>query len=68
MLKQEGEYLTYIQPMLATLEPEELSPEEKNEVISLYYNDPLVGHLGTDKTIELITRNHYWKGIRKDIE
>ena len=45
--------------MLATLEPEKLSPEERNEVISLYYNDPLAGHLGTDKTIELITRNHY---------
>ena len=41
--------------MLATLEPEELSPEEKNEVISLYYNDPLIGYLGTDKTIKLIT-------------
>ena len=41
--------------MLTTLEPEELGPEEKNEIISLYYSDPLTGYLGTDKTIELIT-------------
>ena len=59
MLKQEGEYLTYVQPMLATMVPEELSPEERNEIISLYYSDPLAGHLGTDKTIKLITRNYY---------
>ena len=45
--------------MLATLEPEELGLEERNKIISLYHSDPLTGYLGTDKTIELITRNHY---------
>ena len=45
--------------MLATLGPEELSPGERDEVILLYYNDPLIEYLGIDKTIELITRNHY---------
>ena len=41
--------------MLATLEPEELGLEEKNEIISLYYNDPLIEYLGIDKTIKLVT-------------
>jgi len=41
--------------MLTTLEPEELSLKERNEVISLYYNDPLIEYLEIDKTIELIT-------------
>ena len=45
----------YTQPMLTTLEPEELSLEERNRVILLYYNDSFIGYLGIDKTIKLIT-------------
>jgi len=41
--------------MLTTLEPEELSLKEKNEVILLYYNNPIIGYLRIDKIIKLIT-------------
>ena len=38
------------------------------ELISQYYNNPLVGHFGIDKTQELIARKYYWPTLRQDIE
>ena len=38
---------------------EELREEEKKEIFELHHDDPVAGHPGVDKTIELITRNHY---------
>ena len=47
---------------------EETSDEAKQDIIKLYHDDLTSGHPGIDKTIEIITRNHIWKGLRKDVQ
>ena len=37
-------------------------------MISLHYNDPLVGHFGIDKTRELVGRKYYWPSLRRDVK
>ena len=37
------------------------------ELISQYYDDPLSGHFGIDKTKDLIGRKYYWPSLQKDI-
>ena len=34
-------------------------PALKAEVMKLYHDDPLAGHFGVDKTLELLRRNYY---------
>ena len=62
LLRREGEYLTYAQPSLCTVaEVDVTNPvdiQEKKHIISRLHDDPLAGHLGIDKTIELITRTY----------
>jgi len=36
---------------------EEPSQEQKEKILKAHYNSPTVEYFGTDKTIELITRN-----------
>ena len=38
------------------------------ELISWHHDDPLAGHLGINKTEELIGRKYYWLSLRKNIE
>ncbi len=39
-----------------------------SELISRYYDNPLVGHFGIEKIWELIVRKYYWPTLRRDIE
>ena len=38
------------------------------KVISAHHNSPVSGHLGYQKTQELIQRQYYWPGMVKDIK
>jgi hypothetical protein len=45
-------------------------PSEKAihyELIQLHHDDPLAGHFGITRTIELLERKFYWKDLRKDV-
>jgi hypothetical protein len=46
----------------------ELLKEQRLEVIRTRHDDKIAGHPGIVKTIELITRDYVWKGLRKDVE
>ena len=37
------------------------------EVIKLYYNNPLAGHYGIEKTLEFLKRSWYWENIKTNI-
>jgi hypothetical protein len=37
------------------------------EILRLYYDDPLIGHFGIDKTMDLIRRYFYWENIESDV-
>ena len=45
-------------------------PEEelRGEVMHLYHNTPVGGHGGRQKIIELVTRNHWWPEVTKEVE
>ena len=40
----------------------------RTEIISWHHDDPLEGHLGINKTKDLIDWKYYWPSVRKDIE
>ena len=45
-------------------------PEEmtiRQEFLKLYYDDPLAGHFGRDRTEELLKRKFYWKNMTLDV-
>ena len=43
-------------------------PEKlRTEVIAEHHNNPLRGHMGTDRTTELISRNYYFPNMRKKV-
>ena len=39
----------------------------RQEVLRLYYNNPLAGHFGVNKTTNLIRRTYFWEHMDKDI-
>jgi len=41
--------------------------ELRGEIIQLHHNTPVGGHGGRWTTIELVTRNHWWPGITKEV-
>ena len=43
------------------------NPAFKAKVVKLHYDDPLVGHFGVNKTLELIRRIYYWGGLKDDV-
>lgn len=46
-----------------------LVPEhEWKNTLSVYHDDPMAGHYGSDKTYQRIARRYYWKGMRKFVE
>ncbi|KAF4556639.1 Transposon Tf2-5 polyprotein-like protein 2 [Elsinoe fawcettii] len=70
MLKQQDGALVYKHPkveQLCTL-TQELTQEQKQEIIRAHHDDLTAGHGGIDKTIELITRNYLWQGLRNDVK
>ena len=38
------------------------------EVIKEIHNQPAVGHLGTEKTLEIARRHYYWPGMKEMIQ
>jgi len=69
ILKERDGALTYATPQTETLAAMdiELTTEQKKEVIQSRHDDRSAGHPGIEKTIELVTRDFTWKGIRKDV-
>ena len=41
--------------------------ELRAEVIGLHHDVPAAGHGGRWKTVELVTRNYWWPGVKRDI-
>ena len=41
--------------------------EQKMEIIRTRHDAMTAGHPGIDKTMELITRDFTWKGLRDDV-
>jgi transposase InsO family protein len=40
----------------------------REEIIKLHHDTPLYGHMGTEKTIEQISRNYYFPNMRRKVE
>jgi hypothetical protein len=38
------------------------------ELLKTYYDDPLAGHFGRAKTLELLVRSYYWLNIEQDVK
>jgi hypothetical protein len=45
-----------------------VSEEEKRQILTSRHSAPSAGHLGRTKTFDLIARDFYWVGMRKDID
>ena len=61
--------MIYSQPIaiLAIIDIEVLM-EKRKSIIEARHDVKSVGHLGIAKTIELVTRDFIWLGLRKDVE
>ena len=51
--------------IMADFEP---SPEQKQQIMESRHDQKTAGHKGVAKTMELITRDFIWKGLRRDVE
>jgi transposase InsO family protein len=40
----------------------------RTEIIKQHHNDPMHGHMGTEKTAELISRNYYFPNMRRKVQ
>ncbi|QRW20683.1 Retrotransposable element Tf2 protein [Rhizoctonia solani] len=38
----------------------------QTDLLRIFHNSPLAGHPGRQQTLELVSRNYYWPGIRAD--
>ncbi|QRW26531.1 Retrotransposable element Tf2 protein [Rhizoctonia solani] len=38
----------------------------RTDLLHIFHNSPLAGHPGRQRTLELVSRNYYWPGIRAD--
>ncbi|QRW21929.1 Retrotransposable element Tf2 protein [Rhizoctonia solani] len=38
----------------------------RTDLLWIFHNSPLAGHPGRQRTLELVSRNYYWPGIRAD--
>ncbi|QRW19746.1 Retrotransposable element Tf2 protein [Rhizoctonia solani] len=38
----------------------------RTDLLQIFHNSPLAGHPGRQQTLELVSRNYYWPGIRAD--
>jgi hypothetical protein len=39
----------------------------RSEIITRHHNDPMHGHIGTEKTAEAISRNYYFPNMRRKV-
>ena len=69
ILKERNSALIYTTPEITTLAVIDikLTEPQRQEIIKSRYDDKSAGHPGIEKTIELVTRDFTWKGLRKDI-
>lgn len=68
LLRKEGDTLWSRKPQHLAFMEIQLSEERRQAVIKERHDNKLVGHKGIAKTIELITRDFTWPGLRKDVE
>ena len=70
LLKHQNGTMSYAQPDIKELNHMdiELSDQQKQDVIRSRHDDKSAGHPGIEKTLELVTRDFTWKGIRKDVK
>jgi hypothetical protein len=40
----------------------------RTEIIKQHHDNPMRGHIGTEKTAELISRNYYFLNIRRKVQ
>ena len=40
----------------------------RTEMLRGNYNDPMAGHFGFGRTLELVTRKYYWPRMKKEIK
>jgi hypothetical protein len=38
------------------------------ELMRVFHNDPLAGHFGRDRTLELLKRKYFWEKMSRDVE
>lgn len=71
ILKQQGSSLVFRKQETATLalmDDLHLTATQKAKIIQERHDQKLAGHPGVSKTIELITRDFKWPGMRKDVQ
>ena len=39
----------------------------RQELLRIHHDDPLAGHFGTRRTMELVRRKFYWKGLGENV-
>ena len=39
----------------------------RQELVRLHHDDPLAGHFGVDKTLEMLRRTYYWESMEEDV-
>jgi len=47
---------------------EELSEDDKSRILKEFHNNPLGGYQGMARTYQRISRQYYWKGMRRQIK
>ena len=58
--------VTLIPPeaFIQTIDPNQPTEEEKREILRLYHDSPVGGHLGRDQTYAEVAKRHAWPGMR----
>lgn len=39
-----------------------------SQLLRMHHDDPMAGHFGREKTLDLLARKYFWKEMRKDVE
>ena len=63
LLRKEGEYW-YRDHLIAVPNAHDL----REKIISLHHDTPYAGHLGRDKTVQLIRQNYWWPSLGPDVK
>lgn len=43
-------------------------PSVRQELLKVYHDDPLAGHFGGKRTLELLQRSYYWPSMDEDVQ
>jgi RNase H-like domain found in reverse transcriptase/Reverse transcriptase (RNA-dependent DNA polymerase)/Integrase zinc binding domain len=69
ILQKTGKTLSYHKhATIAILEAVEFTEEQKTEIIASRHDSKTAGHPGVEKTMELVTRDFTWPGLRKQVQ